>query len=200
VSEWIRPANGHAVELMRERRLSTQIAHARGLGNSLTLTRRFLGIVSSAAIASTLAACGAPVREPAPHRAAPSAVSRTDPLLVRPAPGTTISRYDKAKNKGIDIGGREGDPIVAAADGRVVYVGDQLRGYGRMVIIKHNDTLLTAYAHNRAILVKENDVVVRNQKIAEMGHTDADRVKLHFEVRKNGIAVDPEPYLSGRLR
>jgi lipoprotein NlpD len=81
----------------------------------------------------------------------------------------------------------------------VVYVGGELRGYGNMVIVKHNDTYLTAYAHANAIVVKENDVVRQGQKIAEIGSSGADRVKLHFEIRKQGVAVDPEPYLSGEL-
>jgi lipoprotein NlpD len=88
--------------------------------------------------------------------------------------------------------------VLASADGRVVYVGGELRGYGNMVIVKHNETYLTAYAHAQHILVKERDVVRQGQKIAEMGMSGADRVKLHFEIRKQGVAVDPEPYLSGR--
>jgi lipoprotein NlpD len=93
-----------------------------------------------------------------------------------------------------------GDPVIASADGRVVFVGSQLRGYGNMVIVKHNETFLSAYAHNQSIMVKENQIVRQGQKIAEMGRSDSDRVKLHFEIRKNGTAVDPEPYLSGKLR
>lgn len=134
---------------------------------------------------------GAPVRPaPAPAPAA----------FIRPAAGPTLSRFDGKSNKGLDIAGSLGDPIVAAADGRVVYVGSELRGYGNMVIVKHNDTFLSAYAHAQSILVKEKDVVRQGQKIAEMGSSGADRVKLHFELRKQGTAVDPEPYLNGQLR
>jgi len=82
----------------------------------------------------------------------------------------------------------------------VVYVGGELRGYGNMVIVKHNETYLTAYAHAQHILVKEKDVVRQGQKIAEMGSSGTDRVKLHFEIRRQGTAVDPEPYLRGTLR
>ena len=121
-------------------------------------------------------------------------------MFIRPASGTTIARFDGVRNKGLDIAGNAGDPLVASADGRVVYVGGELRSYGNMVIIKHNETFLTAYAHAQTILVKENAVVRQGQKIAEMGKSDADRVKVHFEIRKNGTAVDPEPYLSGRLQ
>jgi lipoprotein NlpD len=120
-------------------------------------------------------------------------------LFIRPANGRVIASFDGARNKGVDIAGNLGDPVVAAADGRVVYVGGELHGYGNMVIVKHNDTFLTAYAHAQTILVKEKDVVRQGQKIAEMGDSDADRVKLHFEIRKQGVPVDPEPYLNGEL-
>ena len=88
--------------------------------------------------------------------------------------------------------------MLAAADGRVVYAGEGLRGYGKLIILKHNNVYLTAYAHNRALLVKEDATVKRGQKIAEMGDTDADRVKLHFEVRKQGKPVDPAKYMPSR--
>ncbi len=88
--------------------------------------------------------------------------------------------------------------MVAAADGKVVYAGAGLRGYGQLIILKHNNTYLTAYAHNRALLVKEDQSVTKGQKIAEMGNTDADRVKLHFEVRRQGKPTDPSRYLPAR--
>ena len=91
-----------------------------------------------------------------------------------------------------------GDPVLAAADGRVVYAGAGLRGYGNLIILKHNNTYLTAYAHNQSLLVKEDQAVKKGQKIAEMGSTDADRVKLHFEVRRQGKPVDPIRYLPQR--
>src|SRR5690606_22768601 len=100
--------------------------------------------------------------------------------------------------KGMVLGGKAGDPVYAAADGRVVYAGSGLRGYGNLVIVKHNAQYLTAYAHNQALLVKEDQVVRRGQKIAEMGATDADRVQLHFEVRKQGKPVDPAKSLPAR--
>jgi len=120
--------------------------------------------------------------------------------FIRPANGTIIQRYDGNQNKGIDIAGNPGDPIFAVADGRVVYVGGELRGYGNMVIVKHDDTFLTAYAHNSTMLVKENDVVRQGQQIATMGSSGADRVMLHFEIREMGKPVDPEPYLNGTKR
>jgi lipoprotein NlpD len=91
-----------------------------------------------------------------------------------------------------------GDPVLAAADGRVIYAGSGLRGYGNLVILKHNNTYLTAYAHNQTLLVKDDQVVRRGQKIAEMGSSDADRVQLHFEIRKQGKAIDPSRLLPQR--
>jgi lipoprotein NlpD len=115
--------------------------------------------------------------------------------LSWPSKGNVIDRFDEGKNKGIDISGNSGDPIQAAADGKVVYAGNRLRGYGNLLIVKHDNTYLTAYAHNKTLLVKEGDTVKKGQKIAEMGNTDADQVKLHFEVRKHGKPVDPMSFL-----
>ena len=109
-----------------------------------------------------------------------------------------LAGFDEVKNKGLDIGGANGDPVLAAADGRVVYVGAGLRGYGNLIILKHNNTYLTAYAHNKTLLIKEDQAVRKGQKIAEMGNSDADRVKLHFEVRRQGKPVDPAKYLPAR--
>jgi lipoprotein NlpD len=112
--------------------------------------------------------------------------------------GPVLAGFDEVKNKGLDIGGSVGDSVVAAADGRVVYVGAGLRGYGNLIILKHNNTYLTAYAHNKSLLVVEDQAVRKGQKIAEMGNSDADRVKLHFEVRRQGKPVDPAKYLPAR--
>jgi lipoprotein NlpD len=114
--------------------------------------------------------------------------------LSWPAKGKVTEEFND-KNKGIDIAGKLGDPVSAASDGKVVYAGNSLRGYGNLVIIKHDNTYLTAYAHNRTLLVKEGDAVKKGQKIAEMGDTDATSVKLHFELRVNGKPVNPTPYL-----
>ena len=113
-----------------------------------------------------------------------------------PAQGKVIGEFSEADNrKGIDIAGKLGQPVTASAPGKVVYSGSGLRGYGKLVIIKHNKTYLSAYAHNDQVLVKEGQTVTRGQKIAEMGNTDADQVKLHFEVRRFGKPVDPAKYL-----
>lgn len=115
-----------------------------------------------------------------------------------PADGQTMSRYSESDSKGLDISGARGAPVRAAAGGRVVYRGSGLRGYGQLIIIKHNDEYLSAYAHNDRIYVKEGDVVKRGQKIADMGNTGSDRVKLHFEIRRQGTPVDPLKYLPKR--
>ena len=119
-------------------------------------------------------------------------------VFIWPAGGSLISGFDESRNKGYDISGKAGDSVLAAADGRVVYAGADLRGYGNLVVLKHNNTFLTAYAHNQSLLVKEDQAVRKGQKIAEMGSTDTDRVKLHFEIRRQGKPVDPSRYLPAR--
>ncbi|MCW5625467.1 MAG: peptidoglycan DD-metalloendopeptidase family protein, partial [Burkholderiales bacterium] len=113
-----------------------------------------------------------------------------------PAQGPLIYRYGESGHlKGVGIGGKSGTPVLAAATGKVVYAGAGLRGYGKLVIIKHSDTYLSVYAHNSTIVVKEGEVVKRGRKIAEMGDTDAARVALHFEIRRFGKPIDPLPQL-----
>lgn len=131
---------------------------------------------------------------PAAAGTSPAAAANGEVHLAWPARGTLLGRFDEKGNKGIDISGQRGDAVLAADDGRVIHVGP-LRGYGNLVIIKHNETFLTAYGHNDKVVVTEQATVRRGQKIAEMGNTDADRVKLHFEVRRNGKPVDPMRYL-----
>lgn len=114
-----------------------------------------------------------------------------------PTTGRLISKFE-GNNKGVAISGKTGEPVFAAGSGRVVYIGTGLRGYGQLIIIKHNDTFLSAYAHNSKILVKEAQAVTRGQKIAEIGSSDAERPMLHFEIRKNGKPVDPLAYLPER--
>ena len=145
--------------------------------------------------ASTASAASAPAAAPA---ASPAAAGDEEVAFIWPASGALLAGFDEVRNKGYDIAGKAGDPVLAAADGRVVYAGAGLRGYGNLIILKHNNTFLTAYAHNQALLVKEDQTVRRGQKIAEMGNTDADRVKLHFEIRRQGKPVDPARYLAAR--
>ncbi|MCC7079803.1 MAG: peptidoglycan DD-metalloendopeptidase family protein [Burkholderiales bacterium] len=133
-----------------------------------------------------------PERQPAPSAA-------DDPDAVNwgwPTKGKVIAEFNENGGpKGVQIAGNPGQAIVAAAPGRVVYTGHGLRGYGNLVIIKHNDTYLSAYAHNRSVLVKQGDTVAKGQKIAEMGDSDASRVMLHFEIRRLGKPVDPMRFL-----
>jgi lipoprotein NlpD len=139
----------------------------------------------------------APVTAPTPSTARPTDSPDDDVPWAWPTSGvpSVLAGFDEARNKGLDIGGKAGDPVLASADGRVVYAGAGLRGYGNLIILKHNNTYLTAYAHNQALLVKEDQSVRKGQKIAEMGNSDADRVKLHFEIRRQGKPVDPTKYL-----
>jgi lipoprotein NlpD len=115
-----------------------------------------------------------------------------------PASGKIIAGFNETSSKGVDLSGKPGDPVLAAASGRVVYAGTGLRGYGKLVIVKHDNSYLSAYAHNQNLLVKEGQAVSRGQKIAELGDTDSDRPKLHFEIRRQGKPVDPGKYLPPR--
>jgi lipoprotein NlpD len=127
-------------------------------------------------------------------------VARSASGWAWPASGVVIGRFSSngSLNKGIDIAGDLGQPILAASDGSVVYAGSGLRGYGELLIIKHSDTYVSAYGHNRRLLVQEGQQVKAGQTIAEMGSTGADRVKLHFEIRRQGKPVDPMQYLPHR--
>ncbi len=124
-----------------------------------------------------------------------------DPVAwVWPAKGRLTSGFkaNGGLNKGIDLKGKLGEPVIAAAAGRVVYSGEGLRGYGKLVIVKHSDKYLSAYAHNRKLLVKEGNNVRKGQKIAEMGSTGTDSVKLHFEIRYDGKPINPLKHLPKR--
>lgn len=136
---------------------------------------------------------------PAPScSSAQAAAPATSIALVWPAAGTVARGFDGVQSKGIDIVNAAGTPVVAAAAGTVVYAGNGLRGYGELIIVKHNDNYLTAYAHNQKLLVQEGQTIQQGQTIAEMGDTDNDRVALHFELRYNGRSIDPSRYLPVR--
>ena len=157
---------------------------------------------SQPAAAAPVVASAAPV-VPAGAAAATSSVS--PPAISAsgwgwPASGQVIGLFssNSSLNKGIDIAGNLGEPVFAASTGSVVYAGSGLRGYGELVIIKHSDTYVSAYGHNRRLLVREGQQVKAGQKIAEMGSTGTDRVKLHFEIRRQGKPVDPLQYLPRR--
>jgi len=166
-----------------------------------------VGAVRAPNVAPARPAATLPAQTPsANNSAAPTGAASTstatnpdDALAFAwPHPGALIATFDESKNKGLDFSGNAGDPVLAAADGKVVYAGSGLRGYGNLVILKHNNTYLTAYAHNQSLLVKEDQTVSKGQRIAEMGNSDADRVKLHFEIRKMGKPVDPAKLLPAR--
>ena len=133
-----------------------------------------------------------------PSASPPANASDDGMAFAWPHPGPVLAGFDEAKNKGLDFAGKAGDPVLAAGDGKVVYAGSGLRGYGNLVILKHNNTYLTAYAHNQTLLVKEDQSVTKGQRIADMGSSDSDRVKLHFEIRKQGKPVDPAKLLPAR--
>lgn len=159
------------------------------------------GTSPMASSAAPVATTAAPVAAPAPAASTSQAPVAADdaaaPTWIWPTEGKVTGVYDAAR-KGLDIAGTAGQTIAAAADGKVMYAGSGIRGYGNLVIIKHNNNLLSAYAHNRTILVKEGQTVVKGQKIAEMGNSDSTNVKLHFEIRQQGKPVDPMPYLPKR--
>ncbi|NNG22283.1 peptidoglycan DD-metalloendopeptidase family protein [Telluria aromaticivorans] len=142
-----------------------------------------------------------PAAAPAPTIAAGSTVTANDDEKLSwmwPSDGRIVATFDEGRNKGIDIAGKAGQQVVAAGPGKVMYAGSGIRGYGNLVIVKHSNSLLSAYAHNRKIVVKEGDNVAKGQVIAEMGDSDADSVKLHFEIRQQGKPVDPSRFLPGR--
>lgn len=143
-----------------------------------------------------------PRPEPRPEAAKPAAPPAStverDPDAIDfawPARGRVLQAFSEPNNKGLDIAGKPGDPVLAAAAGRVMYTGTGIRGYGKLIVIKHDNNFNSVYAHNREILVKEGQNVTRGQRIAELGDTDADTPKLHFEIRKSGKPVDPARYL-----
>jgi lipoprotein NlpD len=169
-------------------------------------------VTPGSAVPSTGASSAAAAAS-APRVTTPPPVASLPPVSPAPAPpgeedvpwawptggaATVVAGFDEQRNKGLDIAGKSGDPVLASADGRVVYAGAGLRGYGNLIILKHNNTYLSAYAHNQTLLVKEDQTVRKGQKIAEMGSSDADRVKLHFEIRRQGKPVDPARYLPAR--
>lgn len=147
------------------------------------------------AAAAPLPPAAVPESAPAAKPDAPVAAAPPTAQWLCPAAGTVIDGFDAPRNKGIDIGGIEGAAVKAAADGEVVHVGSALRGYGNLVIIRHPGDYVTAYGHNRKILVTQGQQVKRGQQIAELGRTDADRPKLHFEIRHQGKPLDPVKYL-----
>ena len=190
VARWNNLENANLIEVGQVLRVVPPVASA--------------AVSDSGGVVARPVAVAPPVTPAAPTASAPkpanpaTSAGEDDVAFIWPSSGTLLAGFDEARNKGYDIGGKAGDAVLAAADGRVVYAGAGLRGYGNLIILKHNNTFLTAYAHNQSLLVKEDQAVRKGQKIAEMGSTDADRVKLHFEIRRQGKPVDPVRYLPSR--
>jgi lipoprotein NlpD len=196
LARWNSVENPNRIEVGQVLRVVPPVATAESAVVTKPVTTGNATPVASAPVPAASVAKPAPP----PPSAAASTVSTAEEEIawIWPTHGTVLAGFDEVKNKGLDIGGAAGDPVLAAADGRVVYVGAGLRGYGNLIILKHNNTYLTAYAHNQTLLIKEDQSVRKGQKIAEMGSSDADRIKLHFEVRRQGKPVDPAKYLPAR--
>ena len=190
LARWNNLSNPDRIEVGQQLRVAPPASEAQAV---------VVSPVAPAAAVSAAPAASAPPAVAASAKPAQVPASADDGLgLIWPAQGPVLAGFDESKNKGLDIAGKAGDAVLAAADGQVVYAGAGLRGYGNLIILKHNNTYLTAYAHNQKLLVKEDQKVRKGDKIAEMGSTDADRVKLHFEVRRQGKPVDPAKMLPSR--
>ena len=212
IARWNNLSNPNMIEVGQVLRVvppgAVPQAPASAAGSPEVVTRPISqGTVSAASVPAAGASATAPAASMASAALPPLAPSspsapqgEDDVAWAWPLTGSApvIAGFDDVRNKGLDLAGKAGDPVLAAADGRVVYAGAGLRGYGNLIILKHNNTYLTAYAHNQSLLVKEDQTVRRGQKIAEMGSTDSDRVKLHFEIRRQGKPVDPSRYLPPR--
>ncbi|MFL6661924.1 MAG: peptidoglycan DD-metalloendopeptidase family protein [Rhizobacter sp.] len=206
--KWNNIDNPNTIEVGQVLRVVPPGTDANGAGTKPVTTAKVETRPLGVATAASGAASGVPAAAPPPPatngtssgNGTSSAARESDDDInwMWPANGPVANAFDDTRSKGLAITGKAGDPVVAAADGRVVYAGSGLRGYGNLVILKHNNTYLTAYAHNQTLLVKEDQAVRRGQKIAEMGSTDADRVQLHFEIRKLGKPVDPAKLLPPR--
>lgn len=196
ISRWNGLANPDLIEVGQVLKVSATAQSAAVVDSAGVVARP----VSASTVAPvTAASASKPVASPAASASVPTPAGGEDDIgFIWPSSGALLAGFDEARNKGYDISGKAGDSVLASADGRVVYAGAGLRGYGNLIILKHNNTYLTAYAHNQTLLVKEDQSVRRGQKIAEMGSTDADRVKLHFEIRRMGKPVDPVRYLPAR--
>ncbi len=183
---------------IESRALDSKGAPAKGASGPASGAASTAASGAASAASSGAAASAAEPKDSGKEAAKDSSKDTDEPVWGWPANGPTIGTFEEGKRKGLAIGGKAGDPVLAAADGRVVYAGSGLRGYGNLIIIKHNGEYLTAYAHNQTLLVKEDQAVRKGQKIAEMGSTDTDRVQLHFEIRKQGKPIDPAKQLPSR--
>nr|WP_295775612.1 peptidoglycan DD-metalloendopeptidase family protein [Rhodoferax sp.] len=206
IARWNSLENPNKIEIGQVLRVAPPVATDSGVAVAKPVAS---GAATATAIAPGASAAPAkPASASASATGTPASASATAAVAaasgeedlgwIWPGSGPVLAGFDDAKNKGLDIGGAAGDAVLASSDGKVVYAGAGLRGYGNLIILKHNNTYLTAYAHNQTLLVKEDQTVKKGQKIAEMGNSDSDRVKLHFEVRRQGKPVDPSKYLPAR--
>ena len=206
IARWNSLENPNKIEIGQVLRVAPPVAADSGVAVTRPVAT---GAATATAIApGTSVSSAKPASAPAPATGTPASAAATPAVAsasgeedlgwIWPGSGPVLAGFDDAKNKGLDIGGSAGDAVLASADGKVVYAGAGLRGYGNLIILKHNNTFLTAYAHNQTLLVKEDQTVKKGQKIAEMGNSDSERVKLHFEVRRQGKPVDPSKYLPAR--
>lgn len=192
IARWSQVKNPNRIEVGQVLRVEPPAGEAGVVVQAIAKPR----VVAQSVNESRPLAMANPNPSPPPAAAAAAPIAEID--LVWPAQGSVVAGFDEVKNKGLDIAGEAGSPVVAAADGRVVYVGSGLRGYGNLIIIKHDNVYLTAYAHNQSLMVKEDQAVSKGQQIAEMGKSDSETVKLHFELRRQGKPVDPSKYLAAR--
>ena len=192
----IRP--GQAIRFDEPGSTSSRVVTSTSPSSKTTVTRRPAGTPPPVKSSSTTAT--APIVTPSTAPTQVPAAERSSGGWAWPANGVLIGKFasNGSLNKGIDIAGDLGQPVFAASDGAVVYAGSGLRGYGELIIIKHSDTYVSAYGHNRRLLVREGQQVKAGQSIAEMGSTGTDRVKLHFEIRRQGKPVDPLQFLPRR--
>ena len=192
----IRP--GQAIRFDEPGSTSSRVVTSTSPSSKTTVTRRPAGTPPPVKSSTTTAT--APIVTPSTAPTQVPAAERSSGGWAWPANGVLIGKFasNGSLNKGIDIAGDLGQPVFAASDGSVVYAGSGLRGYGELVIIKHNETYVSAYGHNRRLLVREGQQVKVGQTIAEMGSTGTDRVKLHFEIRRLGKPVDPLQFLPNR--
>lgn len=202
IARWNTLENPNRIEVGQVLRVAPpaveSVAVARPVASG-SVTATPIGPAGGAAASSTAAA------KPAVAASGPAPAAATggddDLAWIWPSNGPILQAFDEAKNNGIDIGGASGDSVVAVADGKVIWAGmgeGSMRNYGNLIIIQHNKTWISAYANNQNLLVKEEQRVKKGQKIAEMGSTGTDRVKLHFELRRMGKAQDPAKYLPAR--
>jgi len=214
IARWNNVDNPNLIEVGQVLRVIPPVAAAVDVASARNAPAPAAAAAPATAAASGAATPAAPSASSAASAPSSAVVATVPPASTQPVAsagedevawswptasgGTVLAGFDEQRNKGLDIAGKAGDPVLASADGRVVYAGAGLRGYGNLIILKHNNTFLSAYAHNQTLLVKEDQTVRKGQKIAEMGSSDADRVKLHFEIRRQGKPVDPSRYLPTR--